>query len=763
MRVQAAIFVLLCIAINVSAQHQISGTVTDENQEPLAFATVEEVGTNKGTVTDLDGYFTLNVSSRNAKINFSYTGYRAEIIMLEGEKELDIIMMIDSVFGCGIIITVRASPINIPLPASLFKILPQHLERDIDLSVLPALNRVPGVHAHSGALNTNRITMRGIGNRSPFSTTKIRAYLDDIPLTTGDGETTIEDIDLSLIDRIDVYKGPTASIYGAGLGGMIHLKTANENKSKKSEISSQFTGGSYGLLRNSTTLNLTPNDKLNLRFNYNNTHQDGYRDNNNYDRQGVGFLGEYQANEKNTTTLLANYIDVKAFITSSLNRNDYENNPRAAAANWANVNGSEDYDKLILGLSHRAFISESKDVFKIYNKTSIFATARNNYEVRPFNILDEKSRTFGARTSFELTERGKESEAFPTLSIGAEFFKENYDWQTFETEENAQGALLSDNSEDRIYYNIFAQYYAKIYSNFYLLAGVNLNQTRYTYQDLFLSNGDTSGDYNFDAVLSPRLGLSYNFDYDISIFTTVSHGFSPPSLSETLTPDGQINPEIQPEKGWNIEVGSRGNFRYGKFQYEVTLYSMLIKDLLVAQRVAEDQFVGKNAGKTLHRGLESYVSYVLPFFKENDITAWASYTFSDYKFLEFTDAENDYAGNDLTGTPPHNLNIGIDYIRYDKLYGNLNFKYLSAFPIRDDNSIYSEAYSLLNAKLGYKIRLGNKWNLDIHAGIRNILNEKYASMILINAGSFGGNAPRYYYPGLPRNVFGGVKLNYVFN
>jgi len=98
-------------------------------------------------------------------------------------------------------------------------------------SVPQILNTVPGLVMHSGAYNTNRITIRGIGSRNLFGTAKIKAYLNDIPLTNGVGETSLEDIDLSLIQDIKVVKGPTSSLYGAGLGGMIHLNTRSTEKS----------------------------------------------------------------------------------------------------------------------------------------------------------------------------------------------------------------------------------------------------------------------------------------------------------------------------------------------------------------------------------------------------------------------------------------------------------------------------------------------------------------------------------------------------
>ena len=82
----------------------------------------------------------------------------------------------------------------------------------------------------------------------------------------------------------------------------------------------------------------------------------------------------------------------------------------------------------------------------------------------------------------------------------------------------------------------------------------------------------------------------------------------------------------------------------------------------------------------------------------------------------------------------------------------------------DANTIYSDAYALLNFKLGSQFFLGKRgsWEFDIYAGINNIFDEKYASMHQINASSFGGAAPRYFYPGLPRNYYVGLDLKYIF-
>ena len=83
------------------------------------------------------------------------------------------------------------------------------------------LNLLPGINMQSGALNTNRLVIRGIGSRSPYSSTKIRAYLGAIPLTNGAGETAVEDLDLSTVASVEVIKGPASGFYGSGLGGTL--------------------------------------------------------------------------------------------------------------------------------------------------------------------------------------------------------------------------------------------------------------------------------------------------------------------------------------------------------------------------------------------------------------------------------------------------------------------------------------------------------------------------------------------------------------
>jgi iron complex outermembrane recepter protein len=197
-----------------------------------------------------------------------------------------------------------------------------------------------------------------------------------------------------------------------------------------------------------------------------------------------------------------------------------------------------------------------------------------------------------------------------------------------------------------------------------------------------------------------------------------------------------------------------------KLFYDVSLYRMLIRNLLVARRTGEDAFVGVNAGKTTHNGIEMDVRYFGSYRRKIHWNLFANGTFAFYKFEEFTDLDRDYSGNKLTGVPPVILNSGLE-VRTNKGWSSfLNFRHSGKLPLNDANTLYSDAYQIVNWRIGKSLRL---LNLDwkINGGVNNLFNTHYASMYLINAPSFGTTPPRYYYPGQPRNYYMTVQIAFI--
>ena len=71
-------------------QRKVTGTVLNERNEPLAGATVKVVGSTVGTLTDVNGKFSLDVADINAQINISFIGYVSQQVALAGRATVDI-------------------------------------------------------------------------------------------------------------------------------------------------------------------------------------------------------------------------------------------------------------------------------------------------------------------------------------------------------------------------------------------------------------------------------------------------------------------------------------------------------------------------------------------------------------------------------------------------------------------------------------------------------------------------------------------------
>ena len=444
----------------------------------------------------------------------------------------------------------------------------------------------------------------------------------------------------------------------------------------------------------------------------------------------------------------------------------YLNNPTSSAFTWGQAKGFEDSQRGIFGLSwNHTYHDNLKQI------TSVFTSFKKGHEPRPFNILNESTFAIGIRSRF--IGHTKLLDKILNWTIGGELFRDDYKSGTFvnlykdfpEGHGSVQGNRLSDFKEKRTYSNVFFESDYEFTNKTTISVGLNFNHTSYDLKDRFpisVDNPNQSGTFKFKSIVSPKFGISHQLNNNTVIYSNISHGFSPITLEETLLPDGQINTELKPETGWNYEVGTRGSIINNKLQFNFAIYRLDIKNLLVARRTSQDQFIGINAGQTQHDGLELELNYTWLKNKAISLSSFVNYSLNDYKFKAFVDGDNNFSGNDLTGVPTEVFNTGIDIDSNIGFYGNINYQHIGSMPITDNNSLYSNSYNLTNLKFGYKINANKNLKLNAFLGINNIFDEDYASQILINASGFGGNAPRYYYPGNPTNYYVGININYVF-
>jgi iron complex outermembrane recepter protein len=315
---------------------------------------------------------------------------------------------------------------------------------------------------------------------------------------------------------------------------------------------------------------------------------------------------------------------------------------------------------------------------------------------------------------------------------------------------------------------LFSQ--ADIYvTDFTFTAGFNLNKSGFRFTDQYSYDSiNQSGSGIFDPVFSPRVSVSWQPVKQINSYIAINHGFTIPSLSETMTSAGLINTEIKPEKAWSYEAGVRFDLFRNRSFIDLAIYYMKVSDLIVPKRVEEDFYIGMNAGASLHKGIEVSVQQWLWGKDENGNSASSSavlnlgYSINRFRFLEFIEGENDFSGNQLPGIPESYFTGSINL---KAAYGlNFQIEVLSSgkIPLDDFNSRYTDPWTVLNARAGYSVSLKKRWGIDAMLVLNNITNTHYASMVVVNAPGSEARPPRYYYPGMPRWVTFTAGLKYRF-
>jgi iron complex outermembrane receptor protein len=133
-----------------------------------------------------------------------------------------------------------------------------------------------------------------------------------------------------------------------------------------------------------------------------------------------------------------------------------------------------------------------------------------------------------------------------------------------------------------------------------------------------------------------------------------------------------------------------------------------------------------------------------------------AYTGQFFTFDNYQKRGQDFSGNALTGVPAHNLVSRMDLRTRPGFYLNFTHQFTEEIPLNDANTIYQDAYSLVNLRVGWLKSMGD-WELEIFAGVDNLLDEQYSLGNDLNA--FAG---RFYQPAPTRNGYGGVKVGWRY-
>ena len=264
---------LLTMVLSVGfmvAQRTVSGTIVDEDDVPMIGANVVVKGTAIGSITDIDGSYTLQVPEGNNTLVVSYTGYETQEIELGASNIVNIVLSSDAQVLDEVVVTgLGISREKKSLGYAATEVAGDELADAKETNVINSLaGRVSGVQI-SGSPSTmggsSRITIRGassfLGENQPLF------VVDGVPIDNSNFATnrasrglsvefgksrqpydygnTVQDIDPQSIESMTVLKGAAASaLYGQrGANGVI-LITTKSGKGQKGigvEVNSAVT------------------------------------------------------------------------------------------------------------------------------------------------------------------------------------------------------------------------------------------------------------------------------------------------------------------------------------------------------------------------------------------------------------------------------------------------------------------------------------------------------------------------------------------
>lgn len=233
----------------------VTGTVLDENGFSVPGASVIVVGTTDGTVTDMDGVYSLSLSRKKAVLRFSFIGLKSVDVEYTGQKTLNVVLKSDNQVLDDVVVIGYGSKNRKSLTSSISSVKKEDLNKLSKTSstvqdMLGGTIKGVLVTQNSGEPGaTMTVNVRGITSPYPIATSLTANnaplyVIDGVPMfVDSNALNPLMNIAPNDIESIDVLKDASATaIYGSrGANGVIIVTTKNGRKGEKATVEAGYT------------------------------------------------------------------------------------------------------------------------------------------------------------------------------------------------------------------------------------------------------------------------------------------------------------------------------------------------------------------------------------------------------------------------------------------------------------------------------------------------------------------------------------------
>ncbi|ENO87216.1 TonB-dependent receptor family protein [Thauera linaloolentis] len=666
------------------------------------------------------------------------------------EKTLDTLVISGS--------RVEVSPFDVPYSVDGVR-LDGNGGQGMRVNVSEVLGSVPGVVVQNrqNYAQDLQISVRGFGARAAFGVRGVKLIADGIPATNPDGQGQAATFNLDAAERIEVLRGPFATVYGNHAGGVIQLFSrdgkgaprirgsvyAGEHGTYKIGIGAEGEKNGVGFVLDASRfetngerrysaarrdqsfakITLAPDEDSKLTLLLSSLHQPDTddpqgldwatykRDRNAVDRTPLDFstrksIDHLQGGAVYERRFGSGRLQLQAYA-GQRSVTQYQSIPIAAQANPRHAGGVIDFEREFHGIGARWIMERDIGAGKLTLTTGLdhdrAEDDRQGYE----NFAGS---TLGVKGRLRRDEINTVTSTDPYVQ--ATWQQGDWDWSL----------------------------------------GVRHSNVRFEVDDHYVAgaNGDDSGSVRYRKT-TPAVGVLWRATPLLNLYASFGTGFETPTLGETAySSSGAFNLGLEPstsrqfELGLKAYVGERTRLNLAAFQIDT-------KNEIVGDGAIGGRNFYKNAGKTLRQGLELAVETELA----HNLSARGALTVMRAIYDEAFDTIDD--GNRIPGVPRVSAWGELAWKPMAGLSTALEAVHRGAVEVNDTNTDKAApSYTLLNLRLVAEQQSG-PWTFSQTLRLDNVFDREHIASVIV-----GDRNGRYYEPGPGRNVYGGVQASYRF-
>ncbi len=686
--------ILLCfISISTFAQQASVSGIVLENNTPIPFANILVLDSTTGTSSDESGKFSFGIKPGSYTLKITAIGYRNTTRKIEvtenGLKNLTIKLLatseeLEEMVVTGTLKAVRRS--ESPVPVEVYS--PTFLKQNPTSNIFEALQNVNGVRPqiNCNVCNTGDIHINGL--EGPYTL----VLIDGMPIVSGLSTVYgLSGIPNSLIEQIEIIKGPASSLYGSeAVGGLINIITKNTLQAPKLSIDGFVTGwGEYNIDAGGK-INIGKKTDLLLGanyFNYSNpidNNGDNFTDLTLQDRISVFQKWNFQRDENRILSVAGRFF--------------YEDR-WGGEMQWTPEyrGGSEIYGESIYTTRYELLGKYQLPVKEKMMFTFSYTDHDQNSVYGDTEYLG-KQRIGFSQLTWDLTKNTHD------ILIGSALRYNYYDDNTTATAEDDG----SNNPDKVIIPSLFAQDEISFSDKHSLLLGM-----RYDY------------DNRHGSIYTPRMAYRWKIsDNDILRLNAgtgfrVVNIFTEEHAALTGSREVVITEELDPEQSFNVNLNYlkkiySDNGTYINLDFSA-FYTNFSNAIIADYDTDPNLIIYDNLnGHAVSQGISGNIDIVF----NNGLKVLLGATFQDVTNTEDDIKEKQILTENFSGTwnisyDINSIDLSIDYT--GNMYGPMRLPLLSDL---DPRSEYSPTWSIQNIQFTYK----GIDKFEFYGGVKNLLN-----------------------------------------